>query len=156
LHKELGVRWPVRVALWSCVAIAACGGAPSGRFVSEAGDVVRDSRTHLEWTSRDHPQPLTWDDADRLCRESSLGGQKGWRLPEIGELQALYDERFDEPCGEARCHLDPAIRLGGPYVWSASAPGVGARFYFDFGWGTRFSPSLAPGLVRRVLCLRDV
>ena len=149
---------PARIALWTCVAIAACGGrhdAASDRFVPAADGVVRDSRTHLEWTSDDHAQSLSWNEADRLCRGSSRGARTGWRLPEIGELQALYDERFDEPCGDRRCHLDPAVRLGGPYVWSASERGVGTRFYFDFGAGGSLSPNVVPTLLRRVLCVHD-
>ena len=150
---------PVRIALWTCVAIAACEGshrAPRDRFIPVADGVVLDSRTHLEWTSGDYAQSLAWDDADRLCRGSSRGGRTGWRLPQIGELQALYDERFDELCGDRHCHLDPAVRLGGPYVWSVSTRGGGTRFYFDFGFGTSLSPSIGPTLVRRVLCVHDV
>jgi hypothetical protein len=149
-------REPLRIALWACVAIAACGGrhgAHSDRFVRVADGVVLDLRTHLEWTSSDQAQSLSWNDADRLCRGSSRGERTGWRLPEIGELQALYDERFDESCGERRCHLDPAVRLGGPYVWSVSARGVGTRFYFDFDGGSGLSPNIVPTLLRRVLCV---
>lgn len=147
----------VRIVLGSCVAIVACGGrpAPSDRFVPVAADVVFDPRTHLEWASGDHEQSLPWDDADRFCRGSSRGGRTGWRLPDIDELQALYDKHFDEPCGDRRCHLDPAIRLGGPYVWSVSERGSGSRFYFDFTFGTSLSPSVTPTLVRRVLCVHD-
>ena len=116
---------------------------------------VLDQRTGFQWTSRDHDQPLAWEDADRYCHGLVLGGWADWRLPEIGALDALYDQRFDEPCGDRRCHLDPAIRLAGPYVWSASTPGPGARFYFDFGFATRFSPGIGPRLVRRVLCVHQ-
>src|SRR4030095_8335470 len=66
-----------------------------------------------------------------------------------------YEERFDEPCGDRRCHLDPAIRLGDPYVWSASERGVDTRFYFDFASGGSLSPNSVPTLVRRVLCVHD-
>ena len=51
--------------------------------------------------------------------------------------------------------LDPAIRLGGPYVWSATSRGAGTRFYFDATYGTSFSPGITPKLVRRVVCVRD-
>jgi hypothetical protein len=91
---------PVRIALWSCVVIAACAGrqdASSTRFVAVADGVVLQTTTGLQWTSQDHAQALQWGDADRLCRELSRAGRTGWRLPEIGELQALYDARFDEP-----------------------------------------------------------
>jgi hypothetical protein len=150
---------PLLVTLWNCATIAAYGGShgvPSHRFVKVADGVVLDARAHLEWTSRDHIQPLPWGEADRFCRESSAGGRTGWRLPEIGELQALYDKRFNEPCGDRRCHLDPAIRLGGPYVWSASTRGADTRFYLDFSTGTSLSPSVAPRLVRQVVCVHEV
>ena len=150
---------PARIAFWGCMVIVACGGrhgTPSDRFVPAADGLVLDARTRLEWTSRAHAQSLPWDAADRFCRELSRGGLTGWRLPEIGELEALYDERFDEPCGDRRCHLDPAVRLGGPYVWSASTRGASTRFYLDFSAGTSLSPGVAPRLVRQVLCVHDV
>jgi Protein of unknown function (DUF1566) len=148
------------------VATAACGhgndasggpprAAPADRLVAAGDGVVRDSWTGLEWTSRDHDVSLPWEEAARHCRELSRGGRGDWRLPEIGELQALYDARSDEPCGDMRCHLDPAIRLDGPFVWSASARGPGTRFYFDFTSATSLSPGIAPRLVRRVLCVRQ-
>jgi uncharacterized protein DUF1566 len=147
------------------VAATACGhgddssgtptrAAPRDHLVAVADGVVLDPRTGLEWTSRDHDQSLAWDDADRHCRGLSRGERTDWRLPEIGELQALYDKRSDEPCGDRMCHLDPAIRLRGPYVWSASTRGPGTRFYFDFTSATSLSPGTPPTLVRRVLCVR--
>jgi len=76
---------PLLITLWNCATIAAYSGShgvPSHRFVSVADGIVLDARAHLEWTSRDHVQPLPWGDADRFCRESSRGGRTGWRLPE--------------------------------------------------------------------------
>jgi hypothetical protein len=144
---------------------AACNGghdAPStptnaatpDRLVVLGNGAVLDPRTRLEWTSRDHERSLPWEEADRYCRGLAASEQREWRLPEITELEALYDSRFDEPCGDRTCHLDPAIRLGGPYVWSVTTRGAGTRFYFDAGYGNSFSPSLSPRLVRRVLCVR--
>ena len=128
--------------------------APPTRFVTAGDGIVLDSRTHLEWTSRDHERSLAWNDADRHCRESKQGDRTGWRLPEIEELKALYDKHADQPCGHWRCGLDPAIRLADPFVWSASARGPGTRFYLDFMSGMGLSPNVTPRLVRRVLCVR--
>jgi Protein of unknown function (DUF1566) len=155
-----------RLAVSLLFAATACGpgtdspgtptpAAPGQRFVTTGGGVVRDSRTGLEWTNRDHDRSLAWEDADRHCRELKQGGRPGWRLPEIGELQALYDEHADQPCGHWRCHLDPAISLAGPYVWSASMRGPVTRFYLDFISDTKLSPNISPKLVRRVLCVRQ-
>jgi len=147
------------------VAATACGqgndsaaptrAAPRDRLVAVGDGIVLDPRTGLEWTSRDHDQSLAWEEADRHCRGLLRGDRADWRLPEIGELQALYARRFDEPCGDRMCHLDPAIRLAGPYVWSASTRGPGTRFYFDFTCAASLSPGIGPTLVRRVLCVRQ-
>ena len=141
------------------LAALACGhgkepAAGRTRALSALGDgVARDSRTGLQWMTRDHDASLAWPEADRHCRDLPTGGGH-WRLPEIEELQALYDRASDEPCGAMRCHLDPLIRLGSPYVWSASPRTPGTRFYFDFSTGTSLSPDIRPTLVRRVLCVR--
>jgi hypothetical protein len=126
----------------------------SVRFVVISDDVVLDRRTGLAWARRDHGQSLPWDEADRHCRERERDDAPAWRLPELAEIEALYDPSRDEPCGDRRCRLDPAITLGGPYVWTASDRGVGTRFYFDFSAGNSFSPGLTPLLVRRTLCVR--
>lgn len=141
---------------WLIAALVASAGCrhDTARFVAVGADVTLDRRTGLEWTSRDHDQALSWEDADRHCRVRAADDGREWRLPEVGELEALYDPAVDAPCGERRCHLDPAIRLAGPYVWSASARGPGTRFYFDFAYGNSFSPGTGPQLVRRVLCVR--
>ena len=114
------------------------------------------SSTHgraSSWTSRGD-ESLAWPAADGYCGALSRAERTDWRLPAIEELKALYDVRFEERCGDRRCHLDPAIRLAEPFVWSASTPRPGTRFYFDFATGTSLSPDLRPTLVRRVLCVR--
>ena len=124
------------------------------RRLAVHGHVSLDRRTGFEWTRRDHQRALDWPDADLYCRGLRLGSRRDWRLPEIGELQGLYDPRVDEPCGNRRCHLDRAVRLADPYVWSSTARGEGTRFYFDFAFGSSLSPAVTPTLVRRVLCVR--
>jgi len=141
----------VRTVLLTLGVVAACG----GRWTSVADGVVRDRQTGLEWTSPDLDPSLTWEDADRACHELRLGGRDGWRLPEIGELKALYEKRLDTPCGDAVCHVDSAIRLRGRWIWSATTPYPAARFYFDFSAGNQLAPNLSPQLVRRVVCVRS-
>jgi len=138
------------VCLLAC--LAAC--APADRLRAIDDDVARDPRTRLEWTRRD-ADSLPFEEAERHCRELALGERRGWRLPEIDEVAALYAPQFTGPCGDRTCHYDPAIRLGGPYLWSATAREAGTRFYFDASAGNRFSPTVTPRLVRRVLCVRD-
>jgi hypothetical protein len=136
------------------LALTASACRPTKRFVASSGGVVADATTALEWTSRDHDEALPWDAADRWCRDLDLAGRGDWRLPEVEELRALYDPERDEPCGNRRCRLDPAIQIRAPYVWTATERGVGARFYVDLAYGNELSPSVTPELVRRVLCVR--
>lgn len=165
--------WTItRIAASILMTATACGhsnssGDPavtrSRHRLEVVGDgVVLDPRTHLEWTSRDQDESLTWDDADRRCRELVRGGRADWRLPELGELQALYERHRHQPCGNMKCHLDRAIHLQSPYVWTATSRGPETRFYFDFSTATSLSPrasnrspSIGPRLVRRVLCVRE-
>ena len=155
----------VRVAASLLVATAALGSGDADRtrrhppvhdrFVAVSAGVVFDRSTGLEWTARDHDDALDWEHADRYCRTLRLGRRARWRLPEIEEIEALYDRRVESRCGERPCHLDPAISLRGPYVWTATSRGEGTRFYFEFTFGNSFSPGTPPTLVRRVLCARQ-
>jgi hypothetical protein len=127
---------------------------PPPRFTLVSDDVVRDTRSELEWTRRDGERSFNWSAADEHCRALGLAGG-GWRLPEITELEALYDKAQRQPCGGlADCRLDAAIDLTGPWVWSATAPYPGTPYYIDFQFGTKFYPGTPPSLVRRVLCVR--
>lgn len=133
------------------------GGAPRTveRFVVLSEATVRDTTTDLVWTAHDHEQDFAWPEAERHCSALRVNEQSGWRLPEIDELSAIYDETHSSACGERACRLDPAITLTDPYVWSGTERGAGRRFYIDFKFGTRLAPLIRPRLVRRVLCVRD-
>jgi len=145
-------------AILTLVSAAACSPPEPAftlRFMIVTDAVARDTRTDLEWTRADGGRSLPWTAAEDHCRSLVLAGRGGWRLPEIAELEALYDETQRQPCGVSRdCRLDLAIDLTDPYVWSATERGAGTRFYIDFQFGTTFSPGIPPRLVRRVLCVR--
>jgi hypothetical protein len=143
--------WSAALAL----VIVACSGGDATRFETDGNGMVRDASTGLEWTRRDAAHALAWEAAEDHCRSLELAGSRDWRLPEIDELSALYDEAAERPCGSGPpCQLDPAIELRGPFVWSATASQPTRRFYVDFRFGTRLAPLTRPGLIRRVLCVR--
>jgi hypothetical protein len=127
---------------------------PRPRFTLVSADVVHDTRSDLEWTRSDGDRSLAWSAAAAHCPALGLAGG-GWRMPEIAELEALFDKTQRQPCGGlADCRLDAAIDLTNPYVWSATAPYPRMPFYIDFQFGTKFTPGTPPSLVRRVLCVR--
>jgi hypothetical protein len=128
----------------------------AARFVATGDGVVRDTRTNLEWTSRDTERDLPWHEADRYCVALAVAGRTDWRLPHLTELKGIYDESAAQPCAEGRtCRLDPAIRLTAPYVWTATPNGERSRFYVDFRFGTSLAPVVKPTLVRRTLCVHE-
>jgi hypothetical protein len=129
---------------------------PGPRFAPIGADVLRDTRTGLEWPARDSDSEQSWPRADRFCREmKSEQGGRSWRLPSIEELAGLYDVSMQQSCGEkAVCRIDGAIDLTSPYQWSATAPQPERRGYFDFAHGSRLTPLIRASLTRRVLCVR--
>jgi hypothetical protein len=151
-----GLPTPALIVLLALGSFACRGGifGDAPRFAVVAPDVAIDRTTNLEWTTRDHDEALPWDTAARWCDTLVLGEHDDWRLPEVGELTALYDPERDEPCGDRRCRVDSLFLLRGPYVWTATERGAGARFYVDLAYGNAFSPTVVPKLVRRVLCVR--
>src|SRR5688572_26646427 len=82
------------ILLLALGTLAACRGGVFGdapRFAVVAPGVAADRTTTLEWTTRDHDEALPWDAAERWCSDLVLGERDDWRLPEVGELAALYD-----------------------------------------------------------------
>jgi len=129
-------------------------GSLEARFVSVSTGTARDTTTNLVWTTHDNEQNFPWPEAEAHCKDLRLDERADWRLPEIEELDAIYDEAHDNACGERTCHLDRAITLTDPYVWSGTSRSGGRRFYIDFKFGTQLAPLIRPRLVRRVLCVR--
>ncbi len=158
------MRWTLAVlalAICSCACVREkdpdhvdTSSGVTSRFVALGAETVRDTTTDLVWTAGDNEKNFAWPEAEAHCTALRLDEESDWRLPEIGELEAIYDEAHDRACGERTCHLDPAITLTDPYVWSGTSRSGGRRFYIDFKFGTQLAPLIRPQLVRRVLCVR--
>ena len=85
--------------LLTLVALAAGGDAPSLKQGEQAADTrVRghwvDPSTGLMWAGRDNfGRDLNWRQAGKYCGALRLAGHADWRLPTIGELEAIFDRR---------------------------------------------------------------
>jgi len=152
------MRTPVLVAVLASVAACAChGGSSEERFTPLGADMIHDAHLGIVWTAGDRGMELSWHDADKYCRERSVGKRgETWRLPSSDELASLFDPTTEQPCGKAAlCRTDPAIDLSTPYQWSATAPRPDRRVYGDLSVGTQLSPLIRPALTRGTLCVRE-
>jgi hypothetical protein len=132
--------------------IAAAAAAEEKR---RQGSVWVDENTRLMWTSQDNGSNVDWSQAVSYCRNLRAGEYADWRLPEIGELQKIYDP--SQPG-----NIKGGIRVTGTqWEWSAT------RFGSADAWNFYFEPltllpyqrlSYKPGSfgLGRALCVRRV
>ena len=94
----------------------------SSRFVVLAAftnDAVRDNETGLVWELSPKTTPQNWSLARFACAQSTVGGQRGWRLPFLPELASLLDPSV--PFGAlALPPGHPFTNVLPDYYWSAS------------------------------------
>jgi len=101
-----------------------------------------DPITKLMWARQDNGSDINQTSAMAYCRNLSLAGFQDWRLPEIDELQQIYDpsvvsgsysydgKRYDT-------HLKGGIQMTGCCGWSATrgkSSGEAWAFYFGSGF----------------------
>jgi hypothetical protein len=76
-------------------------------------DGVLDKETGLVWEKSPQTPSARWSVARRTCVEKEVGGQKGWRLPSLSELQGLVDPSIAPP--------GPTLPPGHPFQTVQSA-----------------------------------
>ena len=86
-----------------------------------------------------------WNTANNLCQSSRVGGYSNWRLPTIGELEALYDKKNT---------------IGGfsaTYYTSSTSSGGYDHYYLNFANGEREDGyHLSPKNTGRVRAVRSL
>ncbi len=60
--------------------------------VQQTHDYWIDPATKLMWAAKDNGKDLSWNGAIKYCRNSTLAGLTGWRMPNMDELQGLYNQ----------------------------------------------------------------
>ena len=137
--------------LWAAVpgrAGSADAGAGADRYTAEDG-VVHDNKTKLTWQQGLPKEPLTWMAARDYCNSLDLNGT-GWRLPSVGELQTVVDERRSNPSIDVRAFPGTPSE----YFWTSSVLPRFASYvwtvYFGYGLSTFFDVNQT----RWVRCVR--
>jgi len=66
---------------------------PELRFTDNGDGTMTDNLTGLMWTKNANlsNSTMTWDEALDYCNNLTLGGYSDWRLPNINELESLFN-----------------------------------------------------------------
>jgi hypothetical protein len=135
---------------------------------AKAASTWTDPATSLMWTMRDNGSNVNWSEATLYCQTLSLGGRAVWRLPNIDELQGIYDQSAPAKtlvfAGKTwKYQIKGGIILTGR-EWSATLarlartspgalPPAGAQT-FNFSFGQQVPLQLGADDGNRALCVR--
>ena len=102
---------------------------------------VLDKQTGLVWEKSPQAASAKWSVARRTCVEKNVGGQRGWRLPSLSELQSLVDPSITPP-GPTLPQGHPFLAVQSAVYWSETRVGdnpSGAwAVHFGLGGGSVF------------------
>jgi len=65
-----------------------------------------DPATKLMWAAKDNGKDVSWKGAIKYCHNLDMAGQTDWRMPNMDELQGIYDKNIESPglMGAKRYH----------------------------------------------------
>lgn len=125
------------------------------RFVVLAdfnNEAVLDRNTGLVWERAPHITARPVFSASYHCMNASVGGQKGWRLPNIAELTTLVDPSVT---------TEPMLPAGAPFEFGSQVffwSGTLRHGFSDLAWSVNFRNGLVDDsqftLNLSVLCVR--
>lgn len=168
------MNWQARVVLvlLAIVALLASAQSPTGNRSQTQETQVRgywiDPSTGLMWAGKDNGEDVTWHKAMKYCRDLRLAGYSDWRLPNMAELQGIYDSSATVPglAGPPKTprpftwHVKGDLFLTGDQ-WSSNyrmddrGRNNGYAYYFDFNEGKPNDDQGGYATNKRALCLRD-
>jgi len=115
---------------------------------ADLGDTWTDPASGLMWQKRDNARNATWHQATEYCKNLRLSGYSDWRLPEIDELQAVWDPKH-------QYSLSGQLELSSYFLWSNSRGSAsGEAWFFHFLNGRPVSATLDTSGNLRALCVR--
>lgn len=126
---------------------------PATRFVPVlGGTAIQDKQTGLVWEQEPDRFHGTWTAAAAHCKEKSVGGQTGWRIPSVKELSSLVDST----------QRDPALPPGHPFsniksavYWSGTPSATDDIVAWHVSFFTGEAVTDQKSQTRRVWCVQD-
>lgn len=152
------------------IAIIAIAQSPTEDRTSPQQTQVRgywvDPSTGLMWAGKDNGKDVTWDKAEKYCRNLRLAGDSNWRLATIDELQGIFDKTANAPGLAGKhskmtytWHVKGNLFLTG-FEWSSFQKRddrghlAGYAWYFDFNGGIPIKDQTGYSNFKHVLCAR--
>lgn len=93
------------------------------RFADLGNGTVFDTKTGLQWASRDNGKPCTYYDAREYSSSFRGGGHSDWRLPTVAELESLFDETvpgyYVQYHTRDKIFVPSIIHLSSSSIWSS-------------------------------------
>jgi Protein of unknown function (DUF1566) len=113
-----------------------------------------DEKSGLMWTGKDSGHGVTWDQAKAFCADLRTAGFEDWRLPEIRELEVLYD-----PSSNKDYKISAPLQLTACCPWSSTMEkfqGADWAMFFSFQDGARGTHrrGVSAPNAYRALCVR--
>jgi hypothetical protein len=126
-----------------------------------------DPSSGLMWTGKDNGNDVSWKGAMNYCRDLRLAGYSDWRLPNMAELQGVFDLTANAP-GQAGPRKEPryfTFHVRGELFltgnqWSSNyrmdnrGRPIGYAYYFDFNSGKPDDDQGGYSYGKRALCVR--
>ena len=123
-----------------------------------------DPQTHLMWMTTDNGHDVTRQQALDFCANLNYAGYRDWQLPQIDELQTLYDTSVSVagiwgPTRPVYWHVKGNLHLTGGtaasnVTWLTDQTPAGLEQSYDFSFGRRNYDPTSFSADHRALCMR--
>jgi len=106
--------------------------ARESRFIAYDNGTVLDMQTGLQWAAKDDGKGMDEQSAKAYFENYRGGGYADWRMPNVDELESIYDQHIQNKQG---FHVTRLINISGEWVWCSE--GLDSVTSFNFKDGSR-------------------
>jgi hypothetical protein len=118
------------------------GSQEAASLTDNGNGTVTDSNTGLMW-QQGEPGNMTWTDALSYCDALILGGNSGWRVPNVKELLSIVDYASTSSA-TINTTFFPNVNTGTMYWSSTTDVSSNTGNNAKYAWGVSFGGGLTP------------
>ena len=101
-------------------------------LIDNGDGTVTDTKTGLMW-QKTAAENMNWEAALAYCKGLEIAGHSDWRLPDIRELQALFDSIYDNPIINKTVFPDISYTYWSSNISDIKSKSLMVSFYPDDG-----------------------